>query len=158
MIDVINLSVLFVLGILYLFTFTKVQQRYFSRYGSVNRPISVTLLLMASVGSAAVNLIHIADLAANSNRFFMSSGDYMKAFLFSFCFFAVMWVLSLAIFHISFLVTGSLTKENEYDELMKNNIELSLLHSVILLSISFIISPPLIKIASTFIPYPELPF
>lgn len=158
MVDIINLIMLFLFGIAYLFLFAKIQQRFFSRFGDVNRPLSVTILMMSSVAAASVNLVHIADMAANANRFFMSTGEYAKSLLFTFSFFSAMWVLSLGLFHVSFLVTGWLTGESENDELMKNNIELSLLHSIILIAIAFIISPPLTKIASGFIPYPELPF
>ena len=69
-----------------------------------------------------------------------------------------MWLFSLGLFHVSFLITGMLTTESEKDELSKNNIEVALLHSIILISLSFIIAPALTKIASSFIPYPELPF
>ena len=56
------------------------------------------------------------------------------------------------------MVIGLLTPEKEEDELVKNNIELALIHSIILISLSFIIAPALTQIASEFIPYPKMPF
>ena len=43
-------------------------------------------------------------------------------------------------------------------ELLKNNIELAIIHAVILISLSFVIAPALVKIAAEFIPYPKMPF
>jgi uncharacterized membrane protein YjfL (UPF0719 family) len=69
-----------------------------------------------------------------------------------------MWIFSLVFFRFSFLITALLTKEKEEDELIKNNIELALIHAVILIALSYVIAPSLIQIASKFIPYPKLPF
>ena len=44
------------------------------------------------------------------------------------------------------------------DELIKNNIELAILHAVILISIAIMLAPALVKIEAQFIPYPKLPF
>ena len=51
-----------------------------------------------------------------------------------------------------------ITKENEKIELQANNIELSLIHGVVLLVLSFLIGPALNQLANSLIPYPELPF
>lgn len=158
MVNLINLLLLLCLGILYVFAFAKIQKRYFTQFGQTNRPMAVTILMAASLVSASVNLVHIADLSADANRYLLSVGSYSKSILFSVCYFSGMWLFSLGLFHLSFLITGWLTTENEKDELMKNNLELALLHSIILISLSFIIAPPVIKIASSFVPYPELPF
>jgi hypothetical protein len=156
--DVFNLLLLFLAGVLYIYTFTKIQQRYFNQFGLANRPIAASILLMASVLGATINLIHISEIAANANRFFLRSGDYSMPLIYTLSFFTGMWVYSLILFHITFLITGRLTIEEEKVELEKNNIELSLLHSVILIGLSFVTAPQLIIIASKFIPYPDLPF
>jgi hypothetical protein len=158
MINFINLLILFFLGIIYLFFFAKVQKLYFHRFGDSDRPLAVTILLLASVIAASVNLFHIAEQTADANRFFLSAADYLNSALYSLAYFTGMWLFSLGLFHVSFLITGMLTTESEKDELSKNNIEVALLHSIILISLSFIIAPALTKIASSFIPYPELPF
>ena len=69
-----------------------------------------------------------------------------------------MWIFSLVFFRLSFIVVGLLTPENEEDELMKNNIEIAAIHAIILIALSFVISPALIQIASEFIPYPKTPY
>jgi hypothetical protein len=69
-----------------------------------------------------------------------------------------MWVFSLLFFRFSFIIVGFLTPENEEDELIKNNIELAVVHAIILIALSFLIAPALIQIASEFIPYPKMPF
>lgn len=65
---------------------------------------------------------------------------------------------SFILFHLSFLLIGFITPENENDELSKNNLEIAILHVIILISLTFIIAPALVKIAAEFIPYPEMPF
>ena len=61
------------------------------------------------------------------------------------------------IFKILFII-GNLTPENEVDELVKNNKEIAWLHAVIIIALTFVISPPLSKIATSLIPYPQMPF
>lgn len=156
--ELINLFVLFTLGISYLVTFSKMQERYFKKFGYPNRPLAATLVLLGSIIAASVNLIHIAELAASANRFFLDQAAYTKMVLFSLCFFSGMWIFSFVLFHLSFLLVGFITPENENDELIKNNLEIALLHVVIIISLTFVISPAVVKIASEFIPYPEMPF
>ena len=158
MINLINLLILFALGIVYLFFYAKIQRSYFKKFGEGSRPLAVSILFLASVISASVNLVHIAEQAADANRFFLSAGSYGKSIVYSLAYFTGMWLFSLGTFYASFLITSLLTTETEKDELVNNNIEFALLHGIILISLSFIIAPPLTKIASSFIPYPELPF
>jgi hypothetical protein len=157
-IEIVNLAVLFFFGIIYLVAFSKVQEKYFLKFGYPNRPLAVTIVLLGSIIAASVNMIHIAELAAAANRFFIGQSEVLKMLLFSFCFFSGMWIFSFALFHLSFLLVGFITPENESDELSKNNLEIAILHVVILVSLTFIISPALVKIAAEFIPYPEMPF
>lgn len=156
--ELINLGILFVFGISYLISFSKMQERYFIKFGYPNRPFAVTILLLGSIVAASINMIHIAELAASANRFFIQQSEYFKMLVFALSFFSGMWFFSLALFHISFLLLGFITPEDETAELTKNNLEIALLHVVILIALTFIISPALVKLASEFIPYPEMPF
>lgn len=156
--ELVNLIILFVFGIAYLTFFSKVQERYFKKFGYPNRPLAVSIVLLGSILAAAINMIHIAELAASANRFFLEQSQHLKMLFFDICFFTGMWLFSFALFHLSFLLIGFITPEDETSELTKNNLEIALLHVLILVSISFIISPALVKLASGFIPYPELPF
>jgi hypothetical protein len=56
------------------------------------------------------------------------------------------------------LIVGFITPENEDDELIKNNIELAILHAVILISLAIMLAPALVKIEAQFIPYPKMPY
>lgn len=156
--EIINLLSLLVLGLLYLFFFAKIQHIFFKKFSQTNKNHAVLIVFVASLIAASINLIHISELTANANRFFLKSGDFVNAIVFSLSYFAGMWVFSLILFRLSFLVVGLLTPENEEDELMKNNIELALIHAIILIALSFVIAPALIQIASEFIPYPKMPF
>ncbi len=156
--EIINLVSLLSLGLLYLFFFAKIQHRFFQHLSQPKKNNAVLIVFIASLISASVNLIHIADLTADTVRFFLKSGNFGSSILFAFSFFAGMWVFSILLFRLSYLVVGLLTPEKEEDELLKNNIELAIIHAVILISLSFVISPALVKIASEFIPYPKIPF
>ena len=156
--EIINLLSLMVLGIIYLFYFAKVQHRFFQKLSQPKKNTAVLLVFVASLISASINLIHIADLAADAVRFFLKNDNYLSSLIFSICFFTGMWIFSIILFRISYLIVGLLTSEKEEDELIKNNIELAMIHTVILISLSFLIAPALVKIAAGFIPYPTIPY
>lgn len=156
--EIINLLILLILGLLYLFFFAKVQHRFFQHLSQPKKNNAVLIVFVASLISASVNLVHIADLAADAVRFFLKAGNYGSSILFAVSFFAGMWIFSILLFRLSYLVVGFLTPEKEEDELLKNNIELAIIHAVILISLSFVIAPALVKIAAEFIPYPKMPF
>ena len=145
-------------GIVYLFGFFRVQQLYFRKFNLSNANTAVLSLFLSSLIMSSVNLIHISEIAADALRYFMSNDGMMKGLFFCLLFFLGMWIFSLVLFHTSFVLVGVMTRENEADELVKNNFTLALVHSIILLSLSFIISPSLVKIASEFIPYPKMPY
>jgi hypothetical protein len=156
--EIINLILLLTLGILYLFLFAKVQHLFFKKYSQINKNQAILIIFIASLISASINLIHISELAANANLFFLQTDDYLNTLIYSLSYYLGMWIFSLVFFRFSFLITALLTKEKEEDELIKNNIELALIHAVILIALSYVIAPSLIQIASKFIPYPKLPF
>ena len=112
----------------------------------------------AAMISASVNLYCIADITSDAVSFFLSQKAYLKSFIYAVSFFSGMWLFSLILFHSSFFIISGLTTQNEKTELEANNMELALIHAVILVTLSFIISPALISIAGEFIPYPKTPF
>jgi hypothetical protein len=156
--EIINLLSLLVLGLLYLFFFAKIQHIYFQKLSQPKKNHAVLIVFVASLIAASINLIHISELTANANQFFLKSGEYISALIFSISYFVCMWIFSLLFFRLSFVVIGFLTPEKEEDELLKNNVELAVIHAVILIALSFVIAPALIQIASEFIPYPKMPF
>jgi hypothetical protein len=152
------LLTLLVFGLAYLFLFAKIQHIFFQKLSQPQKNNAVLIVFVASLIAASINLIHIAELTANAIRFFLKSGDYLNSLIFSVSYFAGMWVFSMLFFRFSFVIIGFLTPEKEEDELIKNNIELAVIHAVILIALSFVIAPALIQIASEFIPYPKMPF
>ena len=153
-----NLLVLFILGLLYLFMFAKIQHAFFLKLSQPKKNHAVLIVYVASLIAASINLVHIAELTANATRFFLKSEDYVNAMVYSFAYFGGMWAFSVLFFRFSFIIVSYLTPDNEEDELIKNNIELAVVHAIILIALSFVIAPALIQIASEFIPYPEMPF
>lgn len=156
--ELFNLLVLFTLGLLYLFMFAKIQHAFFLKLSQPKKNNAVLIVYVASLIAASINLVHIAELTANASRFFLKSENYVNAMMYSFAYFAGMWAFSLLFFRFSFIIISYLTPENEEDELIKNNIELAIVHAIILIALSFVMAPALIRIASEFIPYPEMPF
>ena len=153
-----NLLVLFSLGLLYLFMFAKIQHAFFLKLSQPKKNHAVLIVYVASLIAASINLVHIAELTSNATRFFLKTEDYGNAVVYSLAYFGGMWVFSVLFFRFSFIIVSYLTPENEEDELIKNNIELAVIHAIILIALSFVIAPALIQIASEFIPYPEMPF
>lgn len=155
--QIINLITLLILGILYLYTFAMLQNKFFSKLTSPKNQ-AVLILYIAAIASASINLIHIADISSDALLFFLDQDNYIKGILYSVAFFSGMWLFSLAFFRTSFFIVGLLSPENEMDELIKNNKEIAWIHAIIVITISFVIAPAIVKIASSFIPYPTLPF
>ena len=145
-------------GIVYLFGFFRVQQLYFRKFNPSNANSAVLSLFLSSLIMSSLNLIHISEIAADALRYFIANDSMARGLVFCLLFFLGMWVFSLVLFHASFVLVGVMTRENEADELVKNNLSLALVHSIILLSLSIIIAPSLVKIAADFIPYPKMPY
>jgi hypothetical protein len=153
----LNMLSLLILGIIYIFTFSKVQNVFFSKISQPKNQ-ATTIVYIASIASACINLIHISDAASDALLFFLDHDNILKGILFATGFFAGAWIFSFLFFRFSFFIIGNLTPENEVDELIKNNKEIAWLHTVIIIALTFVISPPLCKIATSLIPYPKMPF
>jgi len=156
--EVLVLSMLLALGIIYVFTFYRVQYFFFRKFNIADANNAVLIIFISSLISSSINMVHIADIAADAFRYFIGTGSYLKGFLYCLAFFSATWIFSIVLFQVSFVIVGIMTRENEADELIKNNTFLALVHSVILLTLAFIISPALVKIAAGFILYPQMPF
>lgn len=154
----ISLIILLLLGITYLYAFSKVQNRFLQHLSQPRKNIAVMILFFSSLTAAAVNMIYAAGLSSDAITYFQKSSSFLNIIFFSISFFSISWVFSLALFRLSFLIVGFLTPESEDNELIKNNIELSILHAIILLSITIMLAPALVKIEAQFIPYPKIPF
>jgi uncharacterized membrane protein YjfL (UPF0719 family) len=85
------------------------------------------------------------------------AGQHIPA-CFALLFFAGMWIFSYVLFRVTFFITGFLTPESELNELRKNNIEIALVHAIIILVLSFVLAPAITRVAYHFVPYPTLPF
>jgi hypothetical protein len=142
----IDLSILAIFGILYMFFFAKLKNLFFLKFGEIKNQ-SVMILYLGSLTAAAINLL-----------FFLSQNSFLWALVYASSFFVGIWIFSAFLFRLSFIVISQLTKDDETTELIKNNTELAWLHVIILNAITFVIAPALVQIAVSFIPYPKLPF
>jgi hypothetical protein len=155
--NLIILISLIILGVLYVYAFAKIQHVFFSKI-STPKNDAIIIVFISTIISSSINLIHISDTASDAMLFFLSNNSFLKGLLFSIAFFAGTWLFSFLFVRFSFFILGALTPENEIDELRNNNKEIAWLHGIILISLSFVVSPALTKIASSLIPYPKLPF
>jgi hypothetical protein len=151
-----NLAIIVFSGIAYLFATMWVIKRWFGQDG-MHTPAFITVRTAALV-AASINLYGISEIASDAAYFFLESGNYWKAVSFSAAFFGSMWAASLVLIGASFLLVGLLTPEKERTQLEANNMELALSHAVILITLAFLISPALVRVANQFIPFPETPF
>ena len=155
--SVLNLSLITVLGILYIFTYSQMVGNYLER---IAKPKNMALLILyfSAILSAGINLVHISEIAENAFIFFMDKNEVIKAILYAFGFVSGMWFFSFAFFMVSFMLVSMLRPRDEKSELAMGSIEIAGLHGTILIVLSFVIAPALISIASQFIPYPDMPF
>jgi uncharacterized membrane protein YjfL (UPF0719 family) len=152
-----DLGTLTILSIFYLFTFARVQSNFFDKYLE-EKNAAILIVFGSSLLAAGINLNHISDTSSDAMRFLISQNEWAKALGFALLFFAGMWIFSYVLFRITFFITGFLTPESELNELRKNNIEIALVHAIIILVLSFVLAPAITRVASHFVPYPTLPF
>ncbi len=152
-----DLGTLTILSIFYLFTFARVQSNFFDKYLE-EKNAAILIVFGSSLLSAGINLNHISDTSSDAMRFLISQNEWAKAIGFALLFFAGMWIFSYVLFRITFFITGFLTPESELNELRKNNIDIALVHAIIILVLSFVLAPAITRVASHFVPYPTLPF
>jgi uncharacterized membrane protein YjfL (UPF0719 family) len=152
-----DLGTLTILSIFYLFTFARVQSNFFDKYLE-QKNAAILIVFGSSLLAAGINLNHISDTSSDAMRFLISQNEWAKAIGFALLFFAGMWIFSYVLFRITFFITGFLTPESELNELRKNNIEIALIHAIIILVLSFVLAPAITRVASHFVPYPTLPF
>jgi uncharacterized membrane protein YjfL (UPF0719 family) len=152
-----DLGTLTIFSIFYLFTFARVQSNFFDKYLE-EKNAAILIVFGSSLLAAGINLNHISDTSSDAMRFLLSQNQWTKALGFALLFFAGMWIFSYVLFRITFFITGFLTPESELNELRKNNIEIALVHAIIILVLSFVLAPAITRLASHFVPYPTLPF
>jgi hypothetical protein len=155
--ELINLAVVFFLGILYMALYAKILNNFFR---SIMYPKNTAALMLFSAGlfSAGINLYEISEVSSAAFHFFSQRGEMVKAIGYYGMFFVGMWLFSFVFFRVSFYLVDLISPENEKVELAKNNLEIAALHSLILLSLSLVVSPALVAVATKCIPYPEMPF
>ncbi len=145
------------MGVIYLMSFTKVQTAYFNKLFA-NRTNAISILYLGSILAAGLVLFDITKSMTDAYNFFYERNDIGNAFLYLGLFFVGAWGFSIGLFHSSFWLVSMLTKENEKEELMNNNVEIALVHAAVLLILSLMIAPALSSFATSFIPYPVMPF
>ena len=155
--EFLNILLLLILGIVYVVSFTKVISSFLNKIVQ-QRNNAIIALYLAAIGSAGVILIDISKIITDAFIFFFEAGNIGKSIGYTALFFIGAWVYSLAQFHLSFFLVSLLSKENEKIQLNNNNIEIALVHGIVLIILSFLVGPALSTFASSFIPYPELPF
>ena len=145
------------MAIVYLSLFTKVQTLFFNKK-IVTKNNSTTILFIASLLAAGIVLFDISKAMTDAFNYYVQEKKYGEGILSISLYFVGAWLFSWSIFRLSFFIVSEFTKEDEIQELKKNNVELSLIHSFILLIISFVVAPALSDLAISFIPYPKMPF
>ena len=155
--QLIVVFLLVILAIVYLSLFTKVQTLFFNKK-IVTKNNSTTILFIASLLAAGIVLFDISKAMTDAFNYYVQEKKYGEGILSISLYFVGAWLFSWSIFRLSFFIVSAFTKEDEIQELKKNNVELSLIHSFILLIISFVVAPALSDLAISFIPYPKMPF
>jgi len=155
--EIINILLLLILGIAYLVAFTKIISGFLNKI-TTQRNNAIITLFISAIAAAGIVIIDISKVISDAFSFFWDNSQIALAIGFTLLLFIGSWIFSLLLFHGSFFLVSLITKEDEKVELNKNNIELALVHGVIIIIIAFLIGPALSQFASIFIPKPELPF
>ena len=75
--NIINLLSLLILGIVYIFTFSKVQNSFFSKITQPKNQATI-IVFIATIVTACINLIHISDAASDAMLFFLNNKFFAK--------------------------------------------------------------------------------
>jgi hypothetical protein len=155
--NTINLLILLVLGVVYIYAFARLSNAFtLNKYKPKNSAVQIVHL--ASLIASCINLIHVSDAASDALLFFLNKEEILTGLLFAVLFFLGAWVFSVVFTRLCFFIVGTMTPEDEEDELLKNNTEIAWIHATVVVALTFVIAPALVKIAVSFIPYPEMPF
>ena len=155
--ELINTILLMILGIVYLVAFTKIISAFLNKL-TTQRNNAIITLFISAIAAAGIVVIDISKVISDAFQFFWDNSQIALALGFTLLLFIGSWIFSLLLFHGSFLLVSLITKEDEKVELNKNNIELALVHGVIIIIVAFLIGPALSQFSASFIPYPKLPF
>ena len=99
--SVINLIIILLLGIAYMFTYSLAISKVLNKI-STPKNTAILVIYFAALLSAGVNLYHISEISTNAFTFFFDQKDFVNAVLYSIGFFVGMWGFSFVFFWISF--------------------------------------------------------
>lgn len=153
---ILNFSILFLLGISYLIIFSKFNTILTGKFLK-NKNVAGFILYASILITSAIYLTETAELCAQANRFFMRNGEYFNAIMYSSVFFIACLLSAVLLTYSSFYVTSMITSVSEKEELANNNIELAIIHAIVLITLALITKKEFQYIISKFIPFPEIP-
>jgi len=155
MIYLLQIAVLSIISMGYLFFMYKL---IFIMINPSIKNSASTILRVGFLASSAVNLYAICQSIIDCLNYYVSKSEYLEAIAFSLGTTISIFIISAILIRSSFYIVGIFTKEDEMQEINNNNIELTLMHSTIVITISALIAPVLANLAESFISYPTVPF
>jgi uncharacterized membrane protein len=78
--SVINLVIIVLLGIAYMFTYSIVISKFLNKI-STPKNMAILMIYFSALLSAGVNLYHISEISTNAFTFFFDKQDFVNAIL-----------------------------------------------------------------------------
>mgnify|MGYP006140118587 CR=1 FL=1 len=108
--------------------------------------------------ASAVTLVEASDLIFDTLVYYFRDAKYLSGILYSVLFTFGTIIASLLLMLLSMWIVQVITKEDELVELKNDNYRLAMMHAIILVVITILISTNLASIAAELIPFPSRPF
>jgi uncharacterized membrane protein YjfL (UPF0719 family) len=162
-ISIIQFLLAFGIGISSLFVLFKVITLSMKRFYKIEEEnTSFAVFQTGIVVSGAFILSSIISPAINAIRFLNPDNNFTSQSLISSFGYITMFVLiglfcTILVIAAGLLVLFQLTKVNEGEEILKNNIGISLITIAIILGLSIIVDEYVGALCETLIPYPSIP-
>ena len=162
--SIAEIGVSIIIGVLFLFTTYKLIDRLVKKEFNISIDnISYSIFSSSVLFSVAYLISGIKAPILNSLRMISENPEYKGSLVIDGLKYTVLFlvIIVIAIAFINFLSVKLFTimtkNVNEFKEISKNNIAVSILTATIIISISLLVKESLYLLLESFVPYPDVP-
>jgi|TARA_B100000795_G_C22756644_1_gene421800 hypothetical protein len=160
---IIELGVSILLGVLILYFAYRILDKYLRKKYDIDLNTSYSIFCSSILFSVAYLISGIKTPILNSIRLLQDKVDYEGLLLFDgFKYTALFLVITLIVIAfvniLSIFLFTIMTRDlDEFDEIKNNNIGVSIILAIIIISISLLVKDSLYLLLESFVPYPSMP-
>jgi len=160
---IIELSVSILLGVLILYFAYRILDKYLRKKYDIDLNTSYSIFCSSILFSVAYLISGIKTPILNSIRLLQDKVDYdgsllLDGFKYTALFLVIILIVITFVNVLSIFLFTIMTRDlDEFDEIKKNNIAVSIILAIIIISISLLVKDSLYLLLESFVPYPSIP-